>query len=125
MLINISEQLKKELLENVEIYEFIDQNNIKCIFGKTYGIISKFIHKSGQVYSVLHTIYGSIDEFKNKLDYYMNWSLQVQVLNTKTNESIKKYIHKYGCSETYTCFISPSLSNIKSIPIEEAAICLN
>jgi hypothetical protein len=124
MLTYISDKIKEELLENAEIYSFDDPIDVKVLFGGSRGLITRFKSYNGQTYSVLHTIYGDINEFKTKLDYYMNWTLQLHLIDKNRNKYIYEYINKYGCSTTYICFISPSMASIKSIPLNEINLIL-
>lgn len=125
MLTYISDKIKQELLENAEIYSFDEPNDIKVLFGGSHGLITRFKSYNGQTYSVLHTLYGDINEFKTKLDYYCNWALQLDLLDKNRSKYIYEYINKYGCSPVYICFISPSMANIKSIPLNEINLILN
>lgn len=125
MLTYISDKIKKELLENAIIYDFDEHTDIKYLFGGSRGLITRFKSNNGQFYSVLHTIYGDLDEFKYKLDCYLNWTLQLQILDKNRSKYIYEYIDKYGCSPVYICTISPSMASIKSIPLNEITLILN
>lgn len=115
MIISISDKIKTEILKNIELYEFDDKNDIKFLFGKSYGIITCFTHNNGQVYSILYTIFGDLKDFKTKLDYYPYWNL-VPINYENKKDNICEYIKKYECSQYIYC-LSESMNIINHTPI--------